>query len=173
MRKKIAIMGRGTAGVLSAAHFSRWAPNCELELYFDSNIKPQPVGEGAQTNFSLSLKNNLCFMHDDLHKIDGSFKIGVKKIGWGKGKTFTHYFEPPWVSYHFNASALQNYVVDEIKDRVKIFDKNISNELDGLSCFPKEIQSRVNTYTSIYQQICSNFVDKDTKVKLTFDFNKN
>ncbi len=124
--KKIAIIGRGTAGVLAMAHFHRWAEGYEIELYYDENIKPQPVGEGSTLQLPKALSLHLNFTYDDLHHIDGTFKYGIRKVNWAKGKSFTHFFSPPDVSYHFNASKLQSYIVDKLKDDVKIIDKNVT-----------------------------------------------
>jgi tryptophan halogenase len=128
MKKKIAIIGRGTAGVLATAHFSRWASDCEVELYYDENIKPQPVGEGSTLEFPVSLAQTLGFTYNDLHNVDGTFKSGIKKTGWGSGINFVHDFDAPNVSYHFNAGKLQNYIVDKLKDTVKVINKNVTHD---------------------------------------------
>jgi glycine/D-amino acid oxidase-like deaminating enzyme len=39
---KITIVGRGTAGCMSAAYFARHS-GCEIDWYYDPNIKPQAV----------------------------------------------------------------------------------------------------------------------------------
>lgn len=130
--KKLAIIGKGTAGVLAAAHFARWANDCEIELYFDANIKPQPVGEGSTLVMPKSLSTTLNFTYEDLHKIDGSFKYGIKKVNWAQGEEFTHMFAPPSVSYHFNAGKLQEYILNELDGVIKVTDKNvIANEIDA------------------------------------------
>jgi len=124
--KKVAIIGKGTAGVLAVAHFWRWAKDCEVELYFDTNIKPQPVGEGSTLALPRSLLHNLNFTYEDLHKVDGSFKYGIRKDNWANGGSFVHPFPPPNVSYHFNAGKLQNYILDILKDKIKVIDSNVT-----------------------------------------------
>lgn len=124
--KKVAIIGRGTAGVLAVAHFWRWANDCEVELYYDTNIKPQPVGEGSTLVMPKALALDLGFTYEDLHNIDGTFKYGIKKSNWANGGTFVHQFVPPSVSYHFNAGKLQDYVVNILKDKIKVSDKNVT-----------------------------------------------
>lgn len=124
--KKVAIIGRGTAGVLAVAHFWRWATDCEVELYYDTNIKPQPVGEGSTLVMPKALALDLGFTYEDLHNIDGTFKYGIKKSNWANGGTFVHQFVPPSVSYHFNAGKLQDYVVNLLRDKIKITDKNVT-----------------------------------------------
>jgi hypothetical protein len=123
MSKKIAIIGRGTAGSLSAAMFHR-LPDTELEWHFDEQIKPQAVGEGSTLELPIALNNALDFQHSQLDHIDGSFKYGIKKVGWGNGTEFIHEFLPPRTSYHFNAIKLQNFIRNLIKDKVKIVEGN-------------------------------------------------
>jgi len=126
--KRLAIIGKGTAGVLALAHFERWTSDCELYLYHSEEIKPQPVGEGATVHLPVALSLNFNFTYDDLHRIDGTFKHGIKKVNWANGDTFTHFFIPPAVSYHFNAGKLQSYILEKLKDRVKIIDCDINSQ---------------------------------------------
>lgn len=112
MRKKLAILGRGTAGCLSLAHFLRQT-NWDIDLYYDPNIPQQTVGEGSQLNLPHALYNNLGFQHTDLDLLDGSFKTGILKQGWGsEGTKFFHHFPPPSLAYHFNAVKLQEHILN-------------------------------------------------------------
>jgi hypothetical protein len=56
--KKISFIGRGTAGCLSILHFLRWT-DWEIDWYFDNDIKPQAVGEGATLALPRVLHNCL------------------------------------------------------------------------------------------------------------------
>jgi hypothetical protein len=127
--KKLAIIGRGTAGSLAAAHFLRYT-DWEIDWYFDNDIKPQAVGEGANLVLPIVLRNYLNFEHHNLDKIDGSFKSSIYKEGWGKGKAFHHTFPPPDVSYHFNANKLQDYILSQVKDNpcITIKEQNITHD---------------------------------------------
>lgn len=127
--KKIAVIGRGTAGVLAAAHFLHYS-DCLVDFYFDHEIKPQAVGEGSNLVLPMRLHQTIDFNHEDLSKLDGSFKYGIKKTGWGNGKEFTHNFPPPNVGYHFNAIKLQDYIIDKIKNhaRLRIIETNITHD---------------------------------------------
>ena len=58
-KKKLAIIGNGTAGCLSSAFFNR-NMDWEVEWYFDPNIKPQSVGEGSTIPLPFSLYNDDC-----------------------------------------------------------------------------------------------------------------
>lgn len=134
--KKIAILGRGTAGVYTATHFLKYT-DCELDLYFDSSIKPSAVGEGSTLDFPMELYKNVDFDCTDLELIHGTVKQGIKKINWGKAnEEFFHSFYPPnSVGYHFNAVEFQNLIIEKIKynKRVNFIDKNIvsHNDIDS------------------------------------------
>lgn len=127
--KKLAIIGRGTAGCLALAHFYKWT-DWEIELYYDSNKPQQAVGEGSTLVLPRNLYESIEFDHMDLPKIDGSYKEGIKKVNWAEGNTFVHTFPPPYMSYHFNAIKLQDYILNYFKDnkRIKIKDTNISHD---------------------------------------------
>ncbi len=127
--KKLVVIGRGTAGSQAIAHFTRWMPFSEIEWHYDPNIKPQAVGEGSQLGFPINMYQTLSFSYEDLKKLDGNFKTGVAKEGWGKsGKYFFHDFMPPSVGYHFNAVKCQDYIFEKLKNKVKLFEHNIDPE---------------------------------------------
>jgi hypothetical protein len=124
-KKRLVVIGRGTAGAQTVAHFHRWMKDFEVEWHFDPNISPQAVGEGSALTLPVNLSNNLNFSHLDLSEIDGTFKSGIVKQGWGKtGEEFFHAFPPPELSYHFNAVKLQEYTYKKLKDKIKIVEQN-------------------------------------------------
>jgi len=143
---KLAVIGRGTAGAQTIAHLQKHMGREEIEWHFDPNIPTQAVGEGSTRDLPNNLFYNLDFDYNDLDKIDGSVKTGVYKSGWGKNlPNFIHSFVPGDVSLHFNAKSLQNYVLDKLKDKVKIVEHNITaDEIDAdyiIDCsgVPKEL----------------------------------
>jgi hypothetical protein len=128
MTKKIVVLGRGTAGSQAIIHFLRHLHNCEIEWHYDPNIPTQAVGEGSVLTLARNMFENLNFNYMDLDKVDGTIKTGIYKSGWGNDQPdFLHSFPPPNVSLHFNARGLQNYIYDQIKDRVKVVEHNIKS----------------------------------------------
>jgi len=126
MTKKIAVIGKGTAGSQGVAHFLRWLPDAEIEWYFDSTKPTQSVGEGSTLHLPRNLQENLGFSHSDLQMIDGTFKHGIRKVGYtDKQSDFYHNFPSTNVSYHFSAIALQDYVLDKVRGRVKMVDTEV------------------------------------------------
>ena len=122
---KITIVGRGTAGCMSAAYFARHS-GCEIDWYYDPNINPQAVGEGSNLSLPSRLQDCVNFSARDFSKIDGTIKTGIWKDGWGKGmKPYLHDFPAPATSIHFNAIKLQEYVESKISNFVNIKKENV------------------------------------------------
>lgn len=151
MKKKLAIIGRGTAGCFALSHFMKWT-DWDIDLYYDPNIPQQAVGEGANLVLPKQLNNNINFFWHDLEKVDGTQKIGILKSGWGKGKEFYHNFSPPNSSIHFNAITLQNYILNYFKDnpRIKLIEENKTHD-DIDSDFIMDCSGKPNSYEDFYE----------------------
>jgi hypothetical protein len=149
--KKIAIVGRGTAGALGVSHFLKWT-NWEIDWYFDDNIRPQAVGEGSTLVLPRSLFENLNFQHHNIDEIDGSFKSSIYKEGWVIGKKYHHTFPPPQLAYHFNANKLQDYILSKVKNnpRITIKNQNIKNDQID-SDFILDCSGKPEDYTDFHQ----------------------
>lgn len=129
MKKKLSIIGKGTAGSQAVMYFLHHAPDWEISWYFDPQISPQSVGEGSTLSLPRNLFTCLNFNYSDLDLIDSTLKVGIYKSGWGKNREdFLHQFPPPQTSLHFNAVALQNYIFERVKDKVTIIPENISHD---------------------------------------------
>lgn len=134
MKKKLAIIGKGTAGCYAAGFFTK-NTDWDLDWYYDESIPPQAVGEGSTLNFPDSLYHNIDFLKEDLHFVDGNLKSGILKEGWTK-KEFVHGFPYPNYGYHFNAVMLQNHTISRLKDkysdRITFIQKNVTvNEVNA------------------------------------------
>jgi hypothetical protein len=127
MKKRLAVIGKGTAGSQSIIHYLRYMEDCEIHWYFDETIPTQSVGEGSVLTLPRNLFKNMNFSYADLDKIDATLKVGIYKSGWGKtGNAFLHDFPPPNVGLHFNAVALQNYILESVRDKVIIHNENVA-----------------------------------------------
>lgn len=143
--KKLAIIGRGTAGIINMTHFLRYT-DWEIDWYFDDSIKPQAIGEGSDRTLSTLLYNNLNFDYSDLDKIDGTLKTGNFKKNWSNTSLF-HNFQVPSVGFHFNAIKLQDYVLSSVRNnpRITIKEQNIKNS-DVDSDFVMDCSGKPNDY---------------------------
>ena len=85
---KIIILGRGNAGCISAMHFGYFRKflntKVEIELIYDSKIKPVPTGQGTTLEFPDWLFKNFGSNYVNkfqlLKKQVLCMKTGVKKI---------------------------------------------------------------------------------------------
>lgn len=127
--KRLAIVGRGTAGCYAATFFLK-RTDWNIDWYFDESIKPQTVGEGSLPVFPHDLHQNIGFDYTDLVKVDGTPKLGIHKKNWGSGCDYKHNFGPPTISYHFNAVKLQDYITDLLRSnpRVNMINRNVTHD---------------------------------------------
>jgi len=126
--KKIAVVGRGTVGCLTVAHYLRYT-DWEIDWIYDPNIETVPVGEGTTLTFPKNISDTLNLDSVDMEKISSMPKLGIWKRNWGKGKEFVHTFPLGNYGIHFNAIQFQDYVFDKLKDnsRIRIIESNITD----------------------------------------------
>ena len=107
--RKIAVVGRGTAGSLAAAGVTRLHPDPDHELHhiYDSRIPVIGVGEGSWPSLVQYLQQLTDLPHDVVQqRLKGTRKYGVAFDGWGRrNRDFIHYFAPQEVSYAYHLSA--------------------------------------------------------------------
>lgn len=107
--RKVAVLGRGTAGALAAASVSRLLPEGEYELHhiYDSRIPVIGVGEGSWPSLVPELHRLTGLPHDVVQqRLKGTRKYGIGFEGWGRrNRDFIHYFSPQQVSYAYHLSA--------------------------------------------------------------------
>ncbi len=107
--RKIAVIGRGTAGSLAAASVTNQLKDsdCELHHIHDSSIPISGVGEGSWPSLVGELQKLTDLPHETVQqRLNGTRKYGVAFEGWGRlQRNFTHYFTPQQVSYAYHLSA--------------------------------------------------------------------
>lgn len=136
--KRLAILGRGTVGAISAAYslyrLHSYSSSHEIQWIYDPEIETQAVGEGLTLPMMDFLKFCIKFTHNDMKSIDANFKTGILKNGWGNGDEFIHHFHLPHTAYHINAKKMQSFIFDKIRQNplVKIIESNaISDNIDA------------------------------------------
>ncbi len=107
--RKVAVVGRGTAGSLAAAAVSRLHPDPDHELHhiYDSRIPTLGVGEGTWPSL-LPYLEQLTNLSDETiqRSVNGTRKYGLAFEGWGvRNRNFIHSFVPEKVSYGYHLSA--------------------------------------------------------------------
>jgi hypothetical protein len=128
--RKITIIGRGTVGCASVAHFLKWT-DWAIDWVYDPTIEPAAVGEGTNLSFPSALDENLGFDSDDMLALNCTYKLGITKRNWGTlGSQFNHTFPIGRSGIHFNAVIFQEYVFNKLKNdsRINLIEKNIAIE---------------------------------------------
>lgn len=125
MSKKVSIIGKGTAGCITALNFYNLGYN--IDWYYDSSIPPLSVGEGTDLVLPRFLSEKLNLNYDDLSMFDAHYKQGIEKLNWGKNN-FTHWFGLGQMALHLNANKLQNYITAYLKNKVNIIEKRVKHE---------------------------------------------
>ena len=121
--RKVAVIGRGTAGSLAAAGVTRLHPESDYELHhiYDSRIPAIGVGEGSWPSLVQELRQLTDLPHETIQRrLKGTRKYGVAFEGWGaRDQDFTHYFTPQQVSYayHLSADLLADLLHDSTRAR--------------------------------------------------------
>ena len=107
--KKVAVVGRGTAGSLAAAAVTRLHPDPDHELHhiYDSRIPIIGVGEGSWPSLVPHLQQLTDLPHENVQQfLNGTRKYGVAFEGWGvRNQDFIHHFNPKDVAYGYHLSA--------------------------------------------------------------------
>ena len=107
--KKIAVVGRGTAGALAAASVTHLHPDPDHELHhiYDSRIPVIGVGEGSWPALVEQLQQLSGLPHETVQqRLQSTRKYGIAFEGWGqRNRDFTHYFAPQEVSYAYHLAA--------------------------------------------------------------------
>lgn len=130
--KKIAILGNGTAGCVSASMIKNSFPNAEISLYYSPNKPAQSVGEGSALSFPRMIKSHLQWDYSEIKELEFTSKIGILKKNWGNSEEFLHPFPVGSSGLHFNANKFQQKVVDYLSSQINIEEKHINShsELD-------------------------------------------
>ena len=130
---KLIILGRGNAGCISAMHFAYFRKflntKVEIELIYDSKIKPVPTGQGTTLPFPDYLFKN--FSSNYMNSFPITQKTGIMYENWSKeNKKIFHPFPLGRYAVHFNPEDFQNYVCKNLNIDFTEKDENIKNYND-------------------------------------------
>ena len=133
-KKRVAIIGEGTAGCISASIFNFYFPDTEIIWYNSPKLLAQSVGEGSALGLPFTLRTALDMGYEDFKKVKGTFKNGIRKINWGQyNQDFMHDFPLGQNGLHFSADELQAHIKEKLNKNVSIKKQHIEN-YDKLDC---------------------------------------
>ena len=131
-KKKIAIIGAGNAGCITALHFYFYGRDWfEIELYHSPHDHPiEKVGQGTIPEVSISMSSTLGIDWYS-NPIDATIKTGILYEGWGKknDKIFSS-FQELGTAIHFVPQKLSECVINS--KFFKIHEKIINNPEDEI-----------------------------------------
>jgi tryptophan 7-halogenase len=137
MTKTVAIIGAGTAGILSACYCcSNLGKGWAITSIYDPSKKILGIGESSNPSFISALEEAINFnIHDDLPALDATHKFGTKFINWRKNDYLFPLIEGN-CAIHFNNFKLQELVFPRLK---KAWPKKFSEILGSVSSVENKI----------------------------------
>jgi len=182
MKKKVTVIGRGNAGVLSALHFHYYNKfnndaDIEVELIHDSKTPTLTVGQATTLILPPIIWEALgTDYYTNSVDLDYTMKTGIMYENWGKkqDKIF-HPFELGRYALHYDTQKFQSHILKHAEFNVKVVDNYIDNydEIDSdyiIDCrgWPKDFD---NNYTLLKNPlnhvVCANIKRQDSEVDWT------
>ena len=119
MKRKIAVIGVGTAGLLSAAHLCTWLDD-SWQICSVYNPKKKILGIGESTNGAfisvLERGTNFSVAHtDDLAALDATIKYGSKFVNW-RAYQWVNPLLSGNIAIHFNNRRLKDFVFQRLSE---------------------------------------------------------
>ena len=116
--KNIAVIGTGTAGVVSLAHcLAFFTQDWKVTSVYDPNIPILGIGESTSTQIPTTLfyGADLNFL-EDMSELDSTIKHGVKYVNWREQDFFTK-IPPPFYAMHFNNFKLKDFAFKRFTEK--------------------------------------------------------
>lgn len=135
-KKKIAIIGLGNAGIVTAMHYHHYGRNIHdivdtVDIYYDPSVSIEKVGQGSILNLPKLIDD---VIHTSWHdnKINATIKTGILYQNWGK-KTKEIFSPFPYNVFgiHYQPHLLSKAVIES--NLFNVIEKNITNynEIDA------------------------------------------
>jgi hypothetical protein len=116
MKKSIAVIGVGSAGILSLSHFCSVFDNSwDIISIYNPKINIVGIGESTNPAFIQTIEYGLNFsMLDDINEIDGTYKFATRYLDWKD-----HHIDSPLIegrsAIHFNNFKLKDFAFKRLK----------------------------------------------------------
>jgi len=113
VKKRIAVLGAGNSGCITALHYYLYGKDLyDITIYHNPSIPLERVGQGATVGITELIGNALgATWYNNL--IGATFKTGILYEGWGKkNNEFFHPFLMNHMSMHYIPSRLSKLVLE-------------------------------------------------------------
>ena len=127
---KVAIIGKGLAGILTAMAWKAHYPATEIEIYYDPDAPIEPVGSGSWPNLldlitEFQTTNPECWPTWREAEWDQTVKTGISYKGWGQD--WFHDFGINRVAMHFDPKMF----CDDMSQYFKCIPKRVGYNIDA------------------------------------------
>ena len=147
---KIAVLGCGTAGVVSVCHWLNYGIKTEVNCIYDKDIKTLGIGESTNVHLPNDLFLGSGFsMFKNSNELDATVKYGVKYTNWND-KDFYSHITPPNYGIHFNNFKLKEVIFPRLKN--KKF-KEIIGHIDSMETKDSLVYIKVNDEVYFYDYV--------------------
>jgi tryptophan halogenase len=132
-KKKIAIVGLGNAGIVTAMHFYHYGKNVtdlvdSVDIYYDPSVPIERVGQGSVLAIA-KLINKIIDTNWFDNKINATVKTGILYENWGKKvDKFIHMFPLNEIAIHYQPHLLSEAILESGK--FNIIEKSVDNMND-------------------------------------------
>lgn len=132
MKKSLAVIGIGSAGILSLSHFcSRLNNDWDIVSIYDPQIKIIGIGESTNPAFIQTVELGLNFsMIDDLKYLDATYKFATRYIDWKN-----YHIDSPLLegrsAIHFNNFKLKEFAFERLSslwpEKFKVLEGSVTD----------------------------------------------
>ena len=130
MKKRLAVIGAGSAGILSLVHFCTWLSNeWDIVSIHNPNKKILGIGESTNGGFVGLLERGCHFsLGEDLDKLDATLKFGSKFSGWRPHSWINPLLDGN-IAIHFNNFKLKEFAYERLSrnwpEKFKVQEGNV------------------------------------------------
>ncbi len=117
-KRKLAVIGAGTAGILNLTHMCTWLDESwEVYSIYDPNKPILGIGESTNGEFVALLEKGTHFSvghQDDMDALDATVKFGSKFMGWREQSWINPLLDGN-TAVHFNNYNFKNFVFSKLE----------------------------------------------------------
>ena len=117
MKKRLGVIGAGSAGLISAGYFCTVLDNdWEIVLMHDPKLDSLGVGESTNGNFVKTIEEAMGFTFENgMVDLDATKKFGTKFINW-RDKPFISPLIQGTAAVHFNTRKFKDYTLKKLPE---------------------------------------------------------
>jgi tryptophan 7-halogenase len=155
-KKRIAILGAGSAGMLSLTFMCAWLGNdWEVVSIHDPSKPILGIGESTNGTFLTLLQQGTGFhlgYPEDMARLDATLKFGSKFMDWRE-----HHWVNPLLdgnmSIHFNNFGLKEFVLERMQERHSSKFRLLEGEVQGMDDKGTHVDVFVNGETHAFHYV--------------------